>query len=514
MATRIFYASNVFNLTLIRIWPSATLDGDIGRLCNTLSSLLPDSVVYPNSSSYIAENTYWSDRQGEVSPACFVTPRSTANVSAIVKSLVSLQAPFSVKAGGHTAFAGGSNVDQGVTIDLLYMTDIVVTDDSQTVSVGPGARWIQVTEALDPLGLAVVGGRVSDVGVSGLLLGGGISYFSGFRGWACDNVQNYEVVLSSGEVVNASLIENSDLFWALRGGGGSNFGIVTRFDLDAFPQGEIWSNDVVYPGALNTTLIPLYANLTINGLPEDPQAHMYFITTYYPELGGYVVAASLYHATPPAANTTPAVYAPLKSVPGILSDTSTVENVSTALRAINQPYGDRQTWWVTSVKVTGSTLLTDIVPLWEEAVSTLLSAADEIAGPNGTASKVTPYLVFQPIPINVLTAMQQNGGNALGLKPSDGPLTLVQLTLTWDSAELDDLIEDEMSKLIDKVETVAEERGESKGFVYMNYAGSTQKVFERYGPENFERLRDVAEKYDPDGLLQQYWKGYFQLSNE
>ncbi|KAG8164730.1 hypothetical protein KVR01_005005 [Diaporthe batatas] len=487
--------------------------GYITDACDALSSQLPDDVVYPNSTAYIAANTYWSNRQGEVSPSCFVTPRSTANVSAIIKSLTALQVPFSVKAGGHTAFAGGSNVDQGVTIDLLYMNDIVVASDLQTVSVGSGSRWIQVTEVLDPLGLAVVGGRVADVGVAGLLLGGGISYFSGFRGWACDNVQNYEVVLSSGEVVNASPIENQDLFWALRGGGGSNFGIVTRFDLAAFPQGKLWANNVLYPGALNTTLIPLFTNLTINGLPEDPQAHTYFIMTYYPELGGYVAAASLYHATPPPANTTPPVFAPLKSVPGILSDTVTVENLSTALRAIDQPYGDRQTWWDTSVLAMESELLTDIVPLWEKVISKFLSAAAENAGANGTASMVTPYLVFQPIPVNILTAMQKNGGNVLGLKPSDGPVMLVQLTVVWDDASLDTLIEGELSQLIENVEAMAEERGELKGFVYMNYAGSTQQVLKRYGPENFERLKDVASQYDPEGLLQEYWKGYFQLAD-
>lgn len=432
-------------------------------------------------------------------------------MSAIIKSLTALQAQFSVKAGGHTAFAGGSNVDQGVTIDLLYMNDITVANDSQTVSVGSGSRWIQVTEVLDQLGLGVVGGRVADVGVAGLLLGGGISYFSGFRGWACDNVQNYEVVLSSGEVVNASPNENKDLFWALRGGGGSNFGIVTRFDLDVFPQGNLWASNVLYPGALNTTLIPLFTDLTINGLPQDPQAHTYFIMTYSPELGGYIAAASLYHATPPTTNTTPLVFVPLKSVPEIFSDTVTVENVSTALRAIDQPYGDRQTWWDTSVLVTESDLLTDIVPLWEQVVTTFLSAATENAGPNGTASAVAPYLVFQPIPLNILTAMQKNGGNALGLRPGDGPLMLVQLTVIWDDANLDELIEGELSQLIENVEAMASERGELKGFVYMNYAGSTQEVLKRYGPESYARLKDVANQYDPERLLQKYWKGYFQL---
>ncbi|POS70631.1 hypothetical protein DHEL01_v210976 [Diaporthe helianthi] len=432
-------------------------------------------------------------------------------MSAVIKSLTALRVPFSVKAGGHTAFAGGSNVDQGVTIDLLYMNDITVAGDSQTVSVGSGSRWIQVAEALDPLGLAVVGGRVADVGVAGLLLGGGISYFSGLRGWACDNVQNYEVVLSSGEVVNASPIENKDLFWALRGGGGSNFGIVTRFDLAAFPQGKLWANEVIYPGALNTTLVPLFTNLTINGLPEDPQTHTYFVMAYAPELGGYVVAIYLFRATPPLANTTPPVFEPFKSVPGILSDTVTVENLSTRLRATDQQYGDRQTWWDTSILVTESELLTAIVPLWEQVVSVFLSAAAEKTGPNGTASTVMPYLAFQPIPVNILTAMQKNGGNALGLRPSDGPLMLVQLIAAWDDANLDALIEGELSRLIEKVEAMAAERGELKGFVYMNYAGTTQQVLKRYGPESLERLKDVAKQYDPEGLLQKYWKGYFQL---
>lgn len=68
---------------------------------------------------------------------------------------------------------------------------------------------------------------------------GGISYFSGFRGWACDNVENYEIVLANGKIVNASPSTNPDLFFALRGGG-NNFGIVTRMDLTTLPQGNMW----------------------------------------------------------------------------------------------------------------------------------------------------------------------------------------------------------------------------------------------------------------------------------
>jgi len=295
-------------------------------------------------------------------------------------------------------------------------------------------------------------------------------------------VRNYEIVLASGDVVDASPTTNSDLYWALRGGGGSNFGIVTRFDLAAFPQGKLWASTVVYPGALNTTMIPVFTDLTIVGLPEDPQAHTFYIMTYSPELGGFVAAAMMYHATPPAANTTPEVFVPLKTLPGLLSDTVAVENVSTTLREIQQPYGDRQTWWVTSVLATKSSLLTDIVSLWEEAVRALLSAAEMSAPPNSTASEFTPYFVFQPIPVNVLMAMQQNGGNALGLDPNDGPLMIVELTAVWDNVDLDDLVEEKLSKVIADIESMAAERGELKGFVYMNVVGYHTSPASAAGP--------------------------------
>ncbi|KAK3359646.1 hypothetical protein B0T25DRAFT_420343, partial [Lasiosphaeria hispida] len=243
--------------------------------CNVLSTALPELVAFPNSEPYAISSTYWSQRQSELHPGCFVTPKTTAHVSGAIKVLTTLRAPFTVKSGGHTSFAG-SNIQGGVTIDLRFLTSIKVAADRKTVSIGPGNRWVNVSEALDPLGLAVVGGRAADAGVSGLILGGGISYLSGIHGWACDNVRNYEVVLSSGHIVDASPIVNKDLYWALRGGGGSNFGLVTRFDLAAYEQGPFWSRSLIFSGTLNTTIIPLFQNLAITGLPSDPPAHTYF----------------------------------------------------------------------------------------------------------------------------------------------------------------------------------------------------------------------------------------------
>lgn len=107
--------------------------------------------------------------------------------------LVEKQCEFAVKSGGHGSFVGTSNIDSGVTIDLVNINQTVVSEDKTQVSIGIGAKWGGVYQITDAAGVAVVGGRSADVGVGGLTLGGGIAFWSGKYGWACDNVNNYEV---------------------------------------------------------------------------------------------------------------------------------------------------------------------------------------------------------------------------------------------------------------------------------------------------------------------------------
>ncbi|KAK1757134.1 hypothetical protein QBC47DRAFT_459771 [Echria macrotheca] len=477
--------------------------------CTTLSTALPGRVHFPNSTEYEISNQYWSNRQAEIHPTCFITPNSTTDVSVILKTLTRLSAPFTVKSGGHTAFAGSNLVD-GITIDLRLLTSITVSPDRRTVYVGAGNRWINISTALDPLGLAVVGGRVSDPGVGGLILGGGISYFSGRRGWACDNVRSYEIVLASGAIVTASPTSHRDLYWSLRGGAGTNFGIVTRFDLVAFEQPTpLWSGSLLFPGSINTTLLPLYQNLTVTGLPSDPDAHTYLTSIFLPSLGGYILLTDQYHATPPSLSDpslTPQVFRPIASLPDPISHTTRLANLSTLLTAIDQPYGARQTWWNTAVRATSPSLLLDILSLHEAHVTRLLAVA------NGSGSDtITPFLTFQPIPVNVLQAMQTNGGNALGLEPADGPLMIIQSATTWTDKEIDGAVEASTQKFIDAVNDLARKRGLDNGFVYMNYAGKGQDVFGSYGRGSRERLRRVAREYDPLGELRRLWRGYFKL---
>ncbi|KAK4164380.1 hypothetical protein QBC43DRAFT_237412 [Cladorrhinum sp. PSN259] len=473
-----------------------------GNICETLSTNLPGLVAFPNTTLYDQEvSGYWSKRQAELRPSCLVTPRSAQDVSKAVKVLTSRNAKFTVKAGGHTGYPS-SNIEDGVTIDLVFMNEIKVFADRKTVTVGPGNRWVNLAEALDPLGLAVVGGRASTVGVSGLLLGGGISYFTGIYGWACDNVKLFEVVTSSGDIIQATATKNKDLFWALRGGGGSNFGIVTRFDLLTFEQGELWASSLILPGALNTTLIPALQNYAVNTIKSDPSAHQYYVMMYYPAYGGFIILSDQFH---PSAKSLPDVFKPLHQVPAaaVLSNHTRLSNVTQLTRDIENANVARQNFAVTSVKATSAQLILDYVKIWEEQVLRVVSAV------NG--KRVQPLLVVQIVPENVLELMQQNGGNALGIKPSDGPLFLVQSNWEWDDASLDGLIEAESKKLIDEYDRIAKQRGLWKGYVYMNYASRWQDVYKSYGVLNEARLKLIALKYDPLGRFRSLWKGYFKL---
>ncbi|KAH6682543.1 hypothetical protein B0J14DRAFT_573820 [Halenospora varia] len=115
-----------------------------------------------------------------------------------------------------------------------------MSNNRKVTSVGSGNTWHNIYKLLESLGMSVVGARDAAVGVGGLMLGGGISYFSGHYGWVCDNVLSYEVILADGSIVEASSSSNSDIYWARRGGSGTNFGIVSRFDLATFEQRSMW----------------------------------------------------------------------------------------------------------------------------------------------------------------------------------------------------------------------------------------------------------------------------------
>lgn len=119
---------------------------------------------------------------------------------------------------------------------------------------------------------------MAPVGVSGLILGGGISHFANRLGWACDNVASFELVTASGRIIEVTASSYSDLYWALRGGGGGgNFGIVTNFRLVTFPLGQMWGGSRMYQEDSFPAVLDAIYNFAVRESDKDPDAAAFLV---------------------------------------------------------------------------------------------------------------------------------------------------------------------------------------------------------------------------------------------
>lgn len=259
-------------------------------------AVLGSKVLSPGSQGYNASLTsYYSAQEAALHPSCIITPFSTADVSRAVNTLTRSNCTFAIRSGGHSTWAGDANIVSGVTIDLQGLNVIELSDDRSIVSVGAGSRWGQVYKALVPENRTVAGGRVGQVGVGGLTVGGGISAFTPRFGFTCDSVVNFELVLASGAVINANETHHADLLHALRGGS-NNFGVVTRIDLQTHEQGDIWGGVVNYSfDTIDQQLIA--ASDLASASPYDEYASLTMSITYAAG-GNHGVSNSLYYTKP------------------------------------------------------------------------------------------------------------------------------------------------------------------------------------------------------------------------
>jgi FAD/FMN-containing dehydrogenase len=200
------------------------------RIADQLRGRFMGACIGPNDPEYEQARTVWN-AMVDKRPGLILRCTSTSDVVAAVEVASRYELYPSVRGGGHNV-AGKSMSQGGLTIDLSGLREVSVDADRKLVHVAGGCQLGDVDAATAPHGLVVPAGIMSETGVPGLALGGGIGWFSRKYGLTCDQFESLEVVLASGEVVEASADSHSDLFWALRGGGG-NFGIVTRFTFRA-----------------------------------------------------------------------------------------------------------------------------------------------------------------------------------------------------------------------------------------------------------------------------------------
>jgi FAD/FMN-containing dehydrogenase len=200
------------------------------------------SLTYEDSDTYFDRQSSYGTANAPLSPHFIVQTRTSEDVSRVVKVLANAEGRCAVCSGGHTQWAGSNDIFNGVTIDLGRMMDRTYHADTKLALIQPGSRLSDVSEKLLQHSVCVTGGQDGNVGVGGLLTGGGNSYYAGLYGSACDNVAEWEVVLAKGNILNDNAISHTDFWTALKEGSG-NFGIVTRFYMYTFPAHDLWGGN-------------------------------------------------------------------------------------------------------------------------------------------------------------------------------------------------------------------------------------------------------------------------------
>jgi FAD/FMN-containing dehydrogenase len=209
-----------------------------------LREAMQGTVALSGDSAYARSIAIWN---GAVTrqPALIAMCESATNVQAALRVARANDFSVSIRGGGHD-WAGRSLCDGGLVIDLSAMRGVTVDVNAKVATAAGGATATDVGAAVSPYGLAAVTGNVGAVGMAGFLLAGGYGPLTTRFGLGLDNLVGAEIVLADGRLLTADASQNTDLFWAL-GGGGGNFGVVTSMRLCVHPVGELLAGFILFP---------------------------------------------------------------------------------------------------------------------------------------------------------------------------------------------------------------------------------------------------------------------------
>ncbi len=244
-------------------FPVTTLSGEQttidAQAVTDLQTALRGPILTAESPDYDDVRLMWN-KLIDKRPALIVRATGTADVVATVNFARQHSILLAVRGGGHNV-AGNATCDGGIMLDLSLMRGVYIDTKKCTAHAQGGATWGDLDHETQLHGLATPGGIVSETGIAGLTLGGGYGWLRGQHGLSCDNLVSVEIVTANGQVLTASEGENSDLFWAIRGGGG-NFGVVTSFEYQLHPVGPIVNLvAVMYPNEKSAEILPIWRDV-------------------------------------------------------------------------------------------------------------------------------------------------------------------------------------------------------------------------------------------------------------
>ncbi|KAK1726997.1 FAD binding domain-containing protein [Colletotrichum acutatum] len=450
----------------------------------------------------------WSARSW-LRSACIFAPLDAQQISSGLKRIVDQQVEFAMRGGGHMPISNASSIDAtGILISSRNMRTLQISDGRDTLTIGPGLRWSDVYTALDGTEVTVLGGRGSPIGVSGLLLGGGISFFSYEYGLASTNgnIKAYECVLADGIIVQVTLSnDHADLFWALQEGGNS-LCLVTRFDLQTHRSPSVMIASPSYRGGeVKQHFIDSVYNFPVNG-HNDPKAAVLPVITYVSGTVGPTYSSTLFcngNATHPAV------------LGDFLGDLLTPDNSARSLapflmgryhQAIEpsfqeggRPYGSRQRFHMLPIYANKEAMLVAHDMFFELANSAFKETRGGIIG-----------FAFNPITWAFLAATNAQPGALQNIDES--PACWIEQTYSWTDEADDQVFDTFISDFNTRVRERLEPVGALYPFYYLNEADVGQPVFESYLTGNLGRLKEIRNKYDPARVFTDLMPGGFKVA--
>ncbi|CAE6477378.1 unnamed protein product [Rhizoctonia solani] len=470
-------------LSAILLFSAGVYGTSDSTCCDRLTSALSrDKVFKPSNINYAVENQkYWSST-AILSPGCVFVPESSTDVSTAVKVFTKHNCQFAVRGGGHTTNPGWAGTNSGVLVSLSKLTTIKVSQDTQSVVVGAGNRWGDVYAKTGEHNVTVAGGRISKVG----------------EGFAANNVLSYEMVLADGKVTTVTANSNSDLFKALKGGTG-NFGIVTSFTLQTFPANYIYAGYLYYAPDQYNNLFPLMETYARQGPESDPKTHVISVFLCNPSQN--VDMATFYTAYSDPVTAPPAAIKSFFDVPTV-KNTVQVKTVKQATDELEVGFDDGLRYNMQDYSIRADAgLFKQLFDIWHSAT----------IGMNETTPGWSSGILYQPISNSMIHASEKKGGNVLGLEPAEDPLMVVTYQFTWKRPEDDKKAYAAINQLVTTSTKLAKSQNRLERYMYLNYAGSDQKVIESYGPAQVDYMRKVRAKYDPDRVFEKLSRGGFKI---
>ena len=433
-------------------------------------------VVLPGDETYEEARKVWNGMIDK-HPAIILKCLGSSDVIKSVRFAHDQKLNVSVRGGGHNV-AGNAVCDAGLVIDLSGMKGVRVDPARRRARAEPGVTWRQFDLETQEFGLATTGGLVSTTGVAGFTLGGGIGWLVRKQGLALDNLVSADVVTAKSELMTASMTENTDLFWGVRGGGG-NFGIVTSFEYELHPVGPIILGGLVAHKAEDAkSLLKFYRDFVRDAPDELTTLVAYLTAPPLPFLpkdvhGTHLVAIALCYAG--RTEEGERILAPLRKFGKPVADVIQPMPYTVLQSMLDEgaPAG-LQNYWKSSY----------IPDLNDAVIDTVLSYGARITSP------------LSAIHVHQLGgAMRRIGDDATAFSNRSSPF-LLNIVSSWqDPAENDKHIK--WTK-----DFFAVIHGFASG-AYVNFLGEegADRVKEAYGEDKYEKLVALKNKYDPTNFF-------------